>query len=213
MLSRLDFPAPSGRNIHLLMLPPAGAKAADFAAEGLVEDAQARGDIEITAIEPDLELYLDGGIAGAVHAVLEPARARGRRIWLLGISLGGMGALLYAAAQPRAVEGIILLAPFLGTRGTLAALEKPGIAGAIPEGATVQEATLLAWLQDHLVSAGAPALYLGYGTEDRFGAGHRLLARALPPEQVAALPGGHDWACWRALWQVLLAASELGGRG
>jgi alpha-beta hydrolase superfamily lysophospholipase len=60
-------------------------------------------------------------------AVIAPGMARGyRRLWLLGISVGGMGALLYTAARFASVDGLVLLAPFLGTPGTLAEVSAAG---------------------------------------------------------------------------------------
>jgi enterochelin esterase-like enzyme len=47
-------------------------------------------------------------------------------------------------------------------------------------------------------------LHLGFGTEDRFAAGHRLMAAALEPETVSTVPGGHDWRTWRQLWENFL---------
>jgi pimeloyl-ACP methyl ester carboxylesterase len=219
MMAFLDYRAASaaGERVLLLLLPGAGTKAVDFATEGLVADAQAGGiAVDVMAVQPGMGLYLDGGIAAALHEeIVLPAIAKGyRRIWLAGISLGGMGALLYAAAHETAIEGLILLAPFLGTKGTIAALrEAGGIDAALPPTsiATETEHIMLAWLRDYAASGkAAPAVYLGYGEADRFAAGHRMLADALPPGRVAAHPGGHDWACWRALWRQVLALHPFG---
>jgi enterochelin esterase-like enzyme len=49
-----------------------------------------------------------------------------------------------------------------------------------------------------------PRTFLGCGAEDRFVRAHRLLAAALPPAQVAVVPGGHTWEPWRALFATLL---------
>jgi pimeloyl-ACP methyl ester carboxylesterase len=48
--------------------------------------------------------------------------------------------------------------------------------------------------------AAKPLVYLGYGQDDRFAKGLQTLATTLPPAQITAVPGGHDWAPWRALW-------------
>jgi len=47
-------------------------------------------------------------------------------------------------------------------------------------------------------------VHLGFGSEDRFADGHRMLAAALPPEMVQVVPGGHDWPVWRQLWDNFL---------
>src|SRR5690242_5311099 len=86
----------------LVMLPGMGMKADDFAAHGFVSAVHARGlPLDILAAQPELDTYLEGRIDRVLHhTLIEPAMARGyARLWLVGISLGGMGALLYTAAQ------------------------------------------------------------------------------------------------------------------
>jgi pimeloyl-ACP methyl ester carboxylesterase len=217
IVTRLDYasPVPGDERVLLVMLPGAGIRAAEFAAQGMVEALHAHGlPVDVAVVEPDLALYLEDGVAAALHRhVIEPARAQGyQRIWLLGISLGGMGALLYASAHPAHVEGLVLLAPFLGTRGTMAALAKAGGLG--PEtqslATTAPEQRLLGWLTAHLArGASAPALYLGYARQDRFAPGHRLLAAHLPPARTAIHDGGHDWPAWSALWRELLTRAPF----
>lgn len=209
-------PAPLPERILLVMLPGAGITAQDFQTHGLVAAAQISPyPIDVIATGPDMSLYLDGDIAAAIHhSVIEPALARGHtRIWLLGISLGGMGALLYAARHAHHLDGMILLAPFLGTQGTIAEISASGGLAAWQaehSGATTGEQCLLAWLQHHLKNRSArPALYLGYGQTDRFAAGHRLLADALPPAAVLTHPGGHDWDTWLPLCRAVLATAPF----
>jgi pimeloyl-ACP methyl ester carboxylesterase len=208
----LHYPAPKGdAEILLVMLPGAGIKGAEFAEQGMVAALRAHGlSVDVTVAHPDIELYLEDGVTEVLHrAVVEPALARGiKRIWLLGISLGGMGALLYASAHQQHVEGIVLLAPFLGTKGTIAELDRAGglaAWSAANSGATEPEKRLLRWLQARLASpASDPALYLGYAAQDRFAPAHKMLAACLPPACVAIVPGGHDWPSWSALWRALL---------
>lgn len=198
------------------MLSAAGIGAADFDAHGLVAAVHRRGlAVDVVAARPALDLYLDSKVATELHRiVVAPARARGyQRIWLLGISLGGMGALLYASTQPEAVEGLVLLAPFLGTQGTVAEIAAAGgLAGWTAEGsaATTPERQLLLWLQRFLAAPPArPAVYLGYGLADRFVRGHTMLAERLPRDRVVTAAGGHDWKTWRALWHAVLDAEPF----
>jgi pimeloyl-ACP methyl ester carboxylesterase len=209
-------PSTSPDRVLLIMLPGVGIEAAAFAENGMVAAVHAHGlPVDIAAVHPDLELYLDGDMPAALHrTIVEPALAQGyTRIWLLGISLGGMGALLYASAYTRHVEGLVLLAPFLSTRGTIAELAKAGgVASWSPahSAATESEQCLLVWLQNFLLLRPArPALYLGYGREDRFAPGHRMLAEQLPEDYVITAKGGHDWDTWLALWRLVLDASPF----
>ncbi|GLR66120.1 hypothetical protein GCM10010909_07980 [Acidocella aquatica] len=209
-------PGAGGDRVLLVMLPGAGIKASAFVEHGMADAVHARGlAVDIIIAQPDLDLYLDGDVAAALHrAVVEPARAQGyARVWLLGISLGCMGALLYASAHAAALEGMVLLAPFLGTKGTVAELGRAGGLAAWPaarSAATAPEQRMLVWLRDFLVQrAVSPALYLGYGREDRFARGHRLLADALPAARVVTAAGGHDWDTWRTLWRLVLDTSPF----
>lgn len=216
----LHYPAPGGAEILLVMLPGAGIEAADFAAHGMIDAVRAQNlPVDIIVAHPDMGLYLEDGVTDVLHeAVILPALARGvARIWLLGISLGGMGTLLYASAHQKYIEGLFLIAPFLGTRGTVAELVRAGGLGqwsAQNSAATPAEQRLLLWLQAHLEQKAArPALYLGYALEDRFAAAHRLLAQQLPPSHVAAVPGEHDWSSWHVLWGQLLALAPFATAG
>jgi pimeloyl-ACP methyl ester carboxylesterase len=212
----LNHKAPGeGERVLLVMLPGAGIEAEAFAENGMVAAAQAHGEaVDVIAARPELELYLDGGVAAALHEVVEPALAEGERFWLLGISLGGMGALLYAAAHEDRVAGIFLLAPFLGTKGTVAEVAKAGGLAAWREkesAATEAEKRMLVWLRDLPKRPESPPVYLGYGRADRFAPGHFLLAAHLPADRVVTADGGHDWQTWAALWQGLLATRPFGG--
>ena len=217
--ARRHYPSalPPSERVLLVMLPGAGIAAQDFAAQGLVTAAkQGMPMLDVIALRPDLELYLEGNIAPVLHdGVIAPALASGiRRIWLLGISLGGMGALLYAREHPELVEGVVLLAPFLGTHGTIAELTQAGSFNdwvAKRSGATAPERQLLTWLQGHLATgAKLPRIFLGHGERDRFADGHRLLAAQLPASQVVRVNGGHDWAAWTQAWEAILARKPFG---
>lgn len=190
----------TGAPTLLVMLPGAEMSAEEFEANGLLEGD---GPVDRIAVETGMECYLDEVSVALLHdQVIVPAHARGPvRIWLVGISLGGMGALLYAQAHPDRIAGTILLAPFIGSRGLIAEVERAGgLRHWRPSGPSTPERRLLTWLG---AGAGLPSMHLGYGTDDRFAAAHRLLADLLPAERVVTAPGGHDWPTWRALWQTL----------
>ena len=113
----------------LVMIPGAYFRSDDFAAHGFLAALGRHGcPMDVVVADLPTEAYLAGTTSPWLHAnIVVPALARGyRRLWLLGISLGGMGALLYAQELPEVTEGIILLAPFLGTRGLVAEVETAG---------------------------------------------------------------------------------------
>jgi pimeloyl-ACP methyl ester carboxylesterase len=195
----------------LVLLPGAYMRAQDFVAHGFIDAVRQTGQpIDIIAADTGMECYLDGSIVERLHAeVVTPNLSAGTsRIWLAGISLGGLGALLYTQARPDLVEGLLLMSPFIGTRGAVAGVLKAGgfQDWQPPAGdAATGEQRLLRWLKTYPADASAwPRIYLGYGSDDRFAASYRLLAELLPVEDVVATSGGHDWETWKVLWAQLL---------
>jgi hypothetical protein len=196
----------------LILLPGAYMRAQDFIAHGFIDAVRRTGQpVDIIAADTGMECYLDGSIAERLHAeVVAPNLSAGvPRIWLAGISLGGLGALLYTQAYPDLVEGLLLISPFIGTRGAVAEVMKAGgfQDWQPPAGdAATGEQRLFQWLKTYPAGASAwPHIYLGYGSDDRFVASYRLLAELLPVEDVVATSGGHDWETWQVLWAQLLS--------
>jgi pimeloyl-ACP methyl ester carboxylesterase len=193
------------------MLPGAHFSPSDFTRHGFLADLHARkGAVDTLAVDLQPDDYLAGDVGELLQrAVIGPALERGyRRLWLLGISLGGMGALLYARAHLAKVDGLILLAPFLATRGTIAEVIAAGGLTAWEPGplsSTDLERGLLAWLKPRPFARGTrPRLLLGHGSADRYADASRLLAEHMPPDRVAVVEGGHDWPTWTTLWRRLL---------
>ena len=222
MISVLRIPALSAgdRRTLLVMLPGLNMAAEDFVTQGFVAAAQERNRLlDVVALKVGASDYLDGTFIGPLHdTILAPARAEGyARIVLLGVSLGAMGAVLYARAHPGDLDGLVLLAPFLGTPGTIVAVERAGgLARWEPGtiGPNELEHGLLAWLKAYCaLQAPKPWIVLGYGTEDRFRDGARLLAAALPPDHVVARTGLHEAPTWLALWRIILDQEPVKGSG
>lgn len=136
--------------------------------------------------------------------VLAPARAQYRRVWLGGISRGGQLALSYLAEQTGQVHGLCLLAPYPGSRLTTNAVQRAGGVDAWePTQDQLQdpEFRLWRWLKQPVLPG---HVFLGYGEQDRFADGMRLLADQLPQVRPNTLPGAHDWRAWQVLWAQFL---------
>jgi len=210
----------------LVMLPGVHSTPDEFEREGFVEAVREnRLAVDVMLVDAHLGYYNDRSVLERLEAdVIAPARRQGyRQIWIVGISLGGFGGLLYAQTHPGELAGVVAIAPYLGERtlstdianaGGLAKWNGPLDSGAgIPR--TPNETQLWQWLRGyagHTQTAGArPPLYLGYALDDRFAFSHRLLAGVLPAERVVTTEGGHDWPEWRRLWQRLLPTLSLPG--
>ncbi|HEV8324563.1 MAG TPA: alpha/beta hydrolase [Myxococcota bacterium] len=197
----------------LVLLPGRGDRAETFAAEGFVDAARAADPrVDVVAADAHIGYYLRNVIVDRLwEDVVVPARARGyARVWLAGISMGGLGAVAFARAHPDAVAGLCLLAPYLGDDVVAEVRRAGGLARWRPSGAPDDFARLWLFLKGYTAGApGLPALWLGYGRSDRFAAAHDLLAAALPADHVLRADGGHDWPPWRALWAQFLARRPL----
>lgn len=195
-----------------------------FDQEGLVGAVRARGlPVDMISVDAHIGYYMNGTILTRLKEdVIEPARARGyRHIWLIGNSLGGFGSLSYAREYPNEITGVVLLGPYLGERPLINEIRHAGgllrwEPGDVPLNAKEDsERHIWIWLKEHSKSgqfkAGdKPKIYLGYGTNDRLTYAQDLLATLLPPKQVIAIDGGHNWSTWKKLWDRFLDQNIFG---
>ncbi|MDE2401439.1 MAG: alpha/beta hydrolase [Burkholderiales bacterium] len=199
----------------LVMLPGAYDSSQDFLREGFLAAVRERQlDVDVQLVDAHVAYYTEQTILERLRQdVIEPARRQGYdQIWLAGISIGGMGALLYAATHPADVSGVVALAPYLGPRNIGAEVGRagglshwPSDERDLPEDEL--DRRLWLWLKSHAEQAPkatAPLLYWGFGLNDRFALAHRVVAQALAPDRVFSVEGGHDWPAWILLWRQVL---------
>ena len=98
---------------------------ADFSAEGFLELLRPEDKIDLVAADLHLGYYQAKTMAVRLKEdVIDPARKKGyRRIEIMGISLGGLGGLIYALEYPGEIDRLTLLAPFVGNEGILKEIE------------------------------------------------------------------------------------------
>ncbi len=183
----------------------------DFVSNYFVHELRRRQmPFDVVAADAHLDYFQTGTVVERLKQdIIEPALTRNpQQIWLVGISLGGLGAMLYASQDPR-VTGVVALAPYLGTKQALAEVSNAG--GWMhwdPAQSTAMldwERGLHRWIKSYLQQPDEmPSLYMGYGEQDRFAAEQAQLARQLPAENVLRVEGGHDWPTWKALWRGLV---------
>jgi pimeloyl-ACP methyl ester carboxylesterase len=192
---------------RILFLPAAYTGPEDFVRAGFVAAVRERGlPLDLVFAELNLQHLADHTLLRRIrHELVLPARALGcRAIWICGISLGGFVALACAERYTSEIDGLCLLAPYLGNRMITGEIERAnGVAGWQPGelGPDDDERRLWRFIKSrpHL-----PTVRLGYGREDRFANSHRLMAAALQPEEVDVIPGGHEWPVWSQLWNRFL---------
>lgn len=192
----------------------------DYEAHGFLEAVRKTGRaVDMLLVDAHFGYYAARTVLERLRQdVIEPARARYESIHLAGISMGGLGALLYCARYPGHVTGLALLAPFVGEPRII---EEIAAAGGVrswsprPMPELEFQHELWRWLKQHdPARPESPRIVLGYGLRDSSAAGLGLLADILPGEHVFKARGRHDWRTWRHLWRTmlptLLPASEGG---
>jgi pimeloyl-ACP methyl ester carboxylesterase len=202
----------------VVLLPGRGGSPEDFAVARFPELAAAVGvDADFVAADARLSYYLRRTVLDRLRDdLIAPARARGyRQVWLVGVSIGGAGALLYQRQHPGEIAGLLLIAPYLGEPSIAREVAAAGGLARWPPPAVVPaedfQRMLWAALKPWSVQEGGrlPPLYLGFGARDRFAIPDGLLAAALPADHVFTPPGHHDWVTWTEVWKMFLASGAL----
>jgi pimeloyl-ACP methyl ester carboxylesterase len=208
----------------LVLLPGLGDAPEDFETNGFVRILDESGvDAVVVAADAHFGYYRDEVFVERITAdVLDPALERYDDIWLVGISMGGMGALAAAAARPEAIRGVVLIAPYLGSGAVIDEIEARGGAAewaraAPPLAPEFWKTGETGFFRGIWTFATRPErrdgtrveLHLGYGRDDRFAQAQSLLAGALPARSLRVAAGGHRWPVWRDLFRVFVAEGFL----
>lgn len=211
----LNYPGPasSGKDL-VIALRGLGGSVKDFEEYGFV-DALHSAYPQFDLICPDAHFgyYRERSLLTRLQQdVILPAQAAGyERIYLVGVSLGGLGSLLSLREDPELYQQVILLAPYSGDDDLHEAVENYlAEGGQAPwesdefSGSEKSIAELWQWLlsQSQLMHSGN--IWLAYGTEDRL-SGHQLLASQLPENRVVTMEGGHRATVFVELWRRILS--------
>ena len=194
----------------IVMLPGIGDRVDTFQTRGFLETEDDWG-FDALAVDGHFGYYRDQSIVIRLHEdIIVPAKANGYRdIWLLGVSMGGFGSLLYAEQHPQDISGVILLAPFLGE---LEIAEEIAAAGGLHSwpgndavGLKAFETAIWLWLKEATAKPGGTPVILGFGQSDHLVKGYGPLIEALAPSRVYSMDGGHKWTTWIPLWARIAA--------
>ena len=199
-------------SLRIVLLPAADQEPEDLRAAGFLAAVHDRRlNIDVVLVAPQLAHLTDRSVLARLHTeVVLPARSSGcTAVWFAGISMGGFLALLYAADHPAELDGICLLAPYLGNRMITTeiirfqSLANWNAAVADAQDELAEERRLWRFIASQPQCASS-VRYLGFGRHDRFAPAQRLLAAQLPPEAVDEVDGEHDLRVWQQLWDRFL---------
>lgn len=198
-----------GNDTLVVMLPGMGDRAGTFAENGFLEIAGNHG-LDALAVDAHFGYYRERSLLPRLRDdIILSARAQGyQHIWLLGISMGGFGSLLYAEAHAEDIDGVILLAPFLGDDDLIENIRSAGrLAEWSPpdEGFRDYEVAVWKWLQQEAERPDRTPILVGYGESDRLAGALAPLIDTLDDDQVISRPGNHKWSTWEPLWSEIAA--------
>ncbi len=201
---------------HLIVfLRGRGGSPIDFAEQGFVATIRQAG-LSYDMVVPDAHFgyYRNRSLVKRLKEdIIAPAQARGyEQIWLVGVSMGGLGALFYTKEYPADISGVLLIAPFVGYDAFVEKIEAAGgirhwQAGIYDD--NDWQCLLWDWLQGYKDKPDLPPLYLAYGQDDRYGLGHDLLTEIISPDHLFTISGGHTYPVFTSLWQQFVQHGDL----
>lgn len=215
-------PAPQPAHRLVIFLPGRGDGLDGLKKSGIAQIIQREwpdADVELAGLT--MAYYIEGHPTQRLHdEILQPARQHGyREIWLAGTSLGGLGALSYDRDYPGEIDGMLLMAPYLGDgsipreiiqAGGLARWN-PGPQEAVNPQTWQRE--LWRYLKQWPSEPGKTRhVWLAYGDSDRLRHDIELMSPGLSASHVFVLPGGHSWKVWKVAAPRLLQAAALEAR-
>ena len=199
----------------VVLLPGFGDGPQQYVDNGFVDAVRAANPaFDVIAVNAHFGYYRNYSVIERLHQdILAPASERYDEIWLVGISMGGFGAAAYGMTYPELVDGLILLAPYMGSPDVVGEVMASGDLGrwvppdlsAIDDEKQRRFYELWQFYQRYVAAPGRkPRLYLGYGDRDHLRPPNEFVAGVLAPERSLMLSGGHKWVVWQPLFAELV---------
>jgi enterochelin esterase-like enzyme len=216
-ITAITVPSPTGTaaTMAVVVLPGFGATAQDMLERGVAEAVhRSWPDADVLLTNATFAYYAHNVLVPHVEAdIMAPARERYRKLWLVGASVGGMGAIMYERRYPGRVEGLILFAPWLGEQELHDEIRAAGGIRQWEPGPVVDEfdqktyqremwRVIKGWAQH---PPDAKRIWVVCGKEDRLLEPDRLLATALPASHYLEVDGGHAWVTWLTAAPVVMS--------
>lgn len=210
-MKTINVASPTGNSCLFVFLPGKGDLADSFKSKGFVTTVKKAGlPVDMIGVGAFLEYYLGKTFPERLRQdVIIPAKEHGyREIWLVGVSMGGLGGLWYDGSYPGEVTGVVALAPYLGDphMGWEVNLAG-GLSGWNPGTISDDDLPRQIWRGLKVYESQEKTyrrVYIGYGLDDALAVADREFAQVLPPQQVFSCSGGHDWGTWHRLWSDIL---------
>jgi pimeloyl-ACP methyl ester carboxylesterase len=220
-MAKEKFSSPKAHSAkHLaVFLPGLGDDPQDVVDGGLIDELKLAPQFDAVIADAHFGYYKEFVVLERLHAdVIAPLRKQYDEMWIIGISMGGYGAVSYAERYPEEVTGVVLLAPYMGEEEITEDIEKAGSLSAwdpqkfpAETKRTRHGVKIWTWLKQRPKHVGDPTIYLGCGEDDSHMRQLALLRPVLQPDHILVRSGGHDWDVWRPLFHDIVG-KELSQR-
>lgn len=192
----------------MVLLPGRGDRMATFREQGFFDLAtdylEANRDVALVAADAHIGYYRDRQVMVRLEEDLL-GRFPESRLTVVGVSLGGLGAVMLGRRHPARIQELFLIAPYLGDRSFVERVAAGPISERSGDGDLERELVAVwRFLLDRDARAGI-VVTVGIGDRDRFIEAARLLERRAPDITVHTVSGKHQWSAWRTLFQGWLA--------
>lgn len=195
----------------IIFLPGIGDDMGVFERSGFIDQLRAsKPGADSVVVDSHIGYYVNRSLPSRIYQdILLPYREKGyERFILVGISLGGYGALWVNNEYPEWISGTVLISPLLGRRSLVKKISDAESVHSwrsqLDHDPSPTERPWV-WIDDMIdaESAEIPALILAFGSQDKFQQAGNLLAESVPESHVFRNGGSHDWQTWAALWREI----------
>ena len=206
--------------VLMIMLPPFDSTSEDFINKGFVKTIkESNFDADILLANAHFGYYKNRCLEDRLYedVILKAKDCRYQNIWLIGISMGGVGALTYLRKYSETIDGVFLISPFLAQPEIYDEIKNAGgLRKWEPKEEIEEEEKLRAvwyWLKKYFVNRDKlPRLALGFGKDDIFADSYHLLSEILEKENLFIIDGHHDWKTWHDLFSRFLQCNKWRSR-
>ena len=199
--------------VLMIMLPPFDSTSEDFITKGFVKIVKESNLVaDILLANAHFGYYKNRCVEDRLYedVILKAKKDGYKKIWLIGISMGGVGSLVYLRKYSETIDGVLLLSPFLA---------QPEIADEIKNAGGFRKwepkekiefekdelRAVWVWLKNYFVNREKlPKLFLGFGKDDIFSESYHLLAEIVEKDKLLIIDGGHDWKTWHDLFRYFM---------
>ena len=202
----------TGRSKNLfIFMRGLGGSNQSFADAGMVDEVKNRNiPFDIIAPNAHFAYYSERTLIERLHNdVVLPAVNQGyTNIWLVGVSMGGLGSMLYLKEHPEYIDGVYLIAPFLCYDQILDEIIAAGGVRQWDPGSYDPDEDwqrmFWDWIKDEITDKRTIPIFHGFGRSDEYNKGQNLFTTVIPSNRVIIIEGGHDIKTIKSLWDIFL---------